>query len=104
MPKKNTVKFPSKATLKRYGLSMKEWKAILRTQGGVCPICENFPKSGRFVTDHEHVPKWKSKKPEERKKYVRGITCWFCNRYLLVRGMSVLKAKNIIKYLEKYVT
>jgi len=93
------IKPPTTTTLKKYGLSLEEWWHILEDQKCVCPICEKEPSTGRFVIDHKHVRGWKKMEPEERKKYVRGITCWFCNRYLLIRGMSIQKAENIITYL-----
>lgn len=86
----------------RYGLSLGEWQAILEKQGGVCAICKKVPSTGRFVTDHFHCKDWKKKPPEERKKYVRGICCWFCNHAYLGRGIDVEKAKNVVAYLENF--
>lgn len=96
------IKTPSKATLKKYGLSEEEWKAILDSQGSVCFICKKYPKTGRLCVDHEHVKGWKKMPPEERKKYVRGLLDWFCNHYYLGRGITIEKAKNVVKYLEQY--
>lgn len=96
------IKAPSPATLKKYGLSEEDWRAILDSQGGVCAICGLVPKTERFVTDHHHEKGWKKKPPEERKKAVRGICCWWCNATYLGRGITVEKAKNVVKYLERY--
>lgn len=99
---------PAPATLKRYGLPLEEWQAMLRSQGGVCAICGKVPKPNRktgrvrFVIDHEHVRGWKAMPPERRKLYVRGITCWYCNATYLGRGITVDKARNVVAYLERY--
>ena len=96
------IKAPSKPTLKKYGLSEKEWLDMLASQGGVCAICKLVPKTERFVTDHEHEKGWKKKPPELRKLAVRGILCWWCNATYLGRGINIDKAKNVVKYLEEY--
>lgn len=93
---------PSKYTLSRYGLSLEEWQAILDRQGGVCPICGKIPSTGRWVVDHEHVKNWKNLPPEVRKSYVRGVLCWYDNRNILTRGVTIEKLKNAVAYLEEY--
>ena len=98
----SNVHLPSKATLKKYGLSAAEWTSILRRQGYKCPICNKVPSSGRFVTDHEHVRGYKKMKPEEKKQYIRGLCCQHCNRWYLAKGISIEKAQNIVKYLQNY--
>lgn len=90
---------PSKATLKKYGLSEPEWNDILQSQGGVCPICKKVPTTGRWVTDHFHVKGFKKMSPEEKKKHVRGVCCTHCNRFYLAKGMTIEKAKNMVIYL-----
>lgn len=93
---------PSKATLRKYGLTLGEWKAILDRQGRICPICEKEPSTGRFVVDHFHARGWKKMTPEKRKTYVRGLTCWYCNRWYMSRNMTIEKASNIQNYLLQY--
>jgi hypothetical protein len=95
-------KIPSKKTLDKYGLSEEEWVAILEKQNFKCPICEKEPSSGIFRTDHYHVPKWKSMPSEQRKKYVRGLLCYFCNRYYVGRSITIEKAENVVKYLSAF--
>lgn len=92
---------PSKTTLKKYGLSVEEWQAILDRQGGVCPICQKVPSTGRWVTDHFHVIGWKKMLPEQRKKYVRGVLCWVCNNRVLTRGITIQKLENAARYLRE---
>jgi hypothetical protein len=96
------VQTPSKATLKKYGLSEPEWKVILERQNGVCFVCQKEPTKGRLCIDHEHVKGWKKMPPENRKRFVRGLLCWVCNHYYLGRGININKAKNVVKYLEEY--
>jgi hypothetical protein len=93
---------PKPATLRKYGLTANEWRVILKRQGGGCAVCGLVPKSGRLCTDHEHVKGWKKMKPEQRKQYVRGILCFFCNHYYVSRAITVVKARNVLKYLSDY--
>ena len=61
------------AYLKRkYGLSIKEYDAMLIGQGGVCKICrEAMPDGQRFHVDHDHIT-----------GRVRGLLCTACNHGL----------------------
>jgi hypothetical protein len=93
------VNVPSKATLRRYGLSEDEWRALLNEQDGCCFVCRRVPTTGRLCIDHEHVRGWKKMPPERRKRYVRGLLCWVCNHYYVGRGISVEKASNVVGYL-----
>jgi hypothetical protein len=102
MPAIVQARVPQKSTLKKYGLNAKEWLSILNAQGGVCAICKRVSKTGRLVTDHEHVKDWKKLAPEHRKLYVRGQLCWFCNHYYCSRAITVEKAKAVVAYLEAY--
>lgn len=93
------VSAPKPETLKKYGLTAEEWLGILEEQGGVCAVCLKLPASGRLVTDHDHVPRWKKLKPELRRTYVRGILCWFCNANYVGRSITLQKARNVVRYL-----
>ncbi len=99
------IREASEATLKKYGLTRDEWRAIWVEQGMKCPICEKTPKTQtpvEFNIDHQHVRGWKKMSPEEKKKYVRGIVCGWCNRSYLAKGMTIKKAKLMSAYLEKH--
>ena len=96
------VREPKEATLRRYGLSLEEWRFILARQGGVCAVCEKVPSTGRFVVDHDHVRGWAKMPPEQRKLYVRGILCWFCNHAYVGRAITVRKSENVTNYLRAY--
>lgn len=93
---------PSQKTLDKYGLTEADWWAILERQGGICPICHKVPTTGRFVVDHDHVRGWKKLPPEERKRYCRGLVCWFDNHYYLGRSITIEKSRNVTAYLEQY--
>lgn len=94
------IKAPSKVTLKKYGLSEQEWLSIFDAQGRKCLICEQTDK--KWVIDHAHVKGFKKMSLEDRKKYVRGILCTYCNFRMLPKGMNLQKAKNIVSYLETF--
>ena len=99
---KLTKEYPTDETLEKYGLSRLDFKMLLESQNGVCPVCEKVPTTGRWYIDHEHVKGWKKLPAEKRKLYVRGVLCYFCNRFYLAKAMTAVKANNIIKYLGDY--
>lgn len=105
MPKPSAavfVRVPLPGTLKKYGLTADEWRTILYRQGGTCAVCRKVPANGRLCTDHEHVKGWKKMPPEERKRYVRGMLCYLCNHWYVGRGITVVKAENVVAYLKRY--
>lgn len=60
------------ARLKRlFGISSKEYEALLLTQGGACAICKSLPNRKFLHVDHDH----------ETGK-VRGLLCMRCNHSL----------------------
>ena len=50
----------------RYGITIEMFEAILESQGGVCPVCEESDKV--FCVDHNH-----------KTLKIRGIVCVNCN-------------------------
>ena len=42
------VRTPKPDTLKKYGLTEREWLAILKRQGGACAVCRKVPENGRL--------------------------------------------------------
>jgi hypothetical protein len=96
------IKAPTPATLTKYGLTEERWWEILESQGGVCPIMNMVPSTGRFVIDHEHVRNYKKLPPEERAQHVRGIVSWFANHAYMGRGISVDRAIRVALYLARY--
>ena len=96
-----TIKPPSAATLKKYGLTAAEWMYIWEYQGSVCAVCKKSPPTGNVHIDHDHAKNWKKLKPEVRKTHVRGILCANCN-WKVIANVNLFKARNIVKYLEDF--
>lgn len=96
------VKPPGPATLRRYGLTADDWLALLAGQGWRCPICRKGGARVLWNTDHDHVPRWKYMEPLERRRYVRGVLCAYCNRRRVNSRMSAAEARRIADYLEAY--
>ena len=93
--------YPTDNTLRKYGLTRLDFDMLLQTQGGVCAICKRKP-NGRWNVDHFHIRGWKKRKPEVRKRYVRGVVCWTCNRYFLAKGITIERAQNVVRYLQQF--
>jgi hypothetical protein len=96
------LKDPSINTLRRYGLTLFEFKLMAARQGNVCYVCQRLPKSEKLCCDHQHIKGWSAMPREERKKYVRGLLCAWCNLNLVGRGMTALRARRIAAYLEAF--
>ena len=99
---KSGIRVPAAATFKRYGITEGQWLGMLAEQGGVCPICQRVPPSGKMAVDHQHVRGWKRMTPGDRAKYVRGIVCVWCNRWMLHYSMTPAKAERVAAYLNAY--
>lgn len=95
------IKEPTPVTLRKYGLSLNDWKEILARQGYRCPICKRFLEK-RTNIDHMHVTGWRRMSAERRKLYVRGITCWYDNKVFLAKGITLPKIKNLEDYLSDF--
>lgn len=104
------VPAPSAKTLIKYGLTQEMWLKRAEEQGWVCAICEKLPPNGKLVTDHSHVKGFADRRlrrklfdtAEKRLRTFRGLCCCACNLNLLPKGMTLAKARNIVKYLEAY--
>lgn len=93
-----SIKEPRPVTLKKYGLSLDDWKELLAVQGYKCPICLNVLNKTTNI-DHYHSKNWKNLPPEKRKLYVRGVTCWYDNKNSLYKGISIEKLQRTLQYL-----
>lgn len=93
-------------TLAYYGLKEEEYQDILESQGGVCAICGNPPKTRALNVDHEHQSKDKKRTPESRKIRIRGLLCYRCNRALGIFGNEMMKllfvSRRLNDYMERY--
>lgn len=95
------VEWPSK--LKRlYGITVDQYESILKSQGGVCAICQSkssysrgykkiSPEKTKFSVDHCHAT-----------GKVRGLLCSRCNRALGLIGDSIESALRMSEYLKKH--
>lgn len=98
------VKPPAPATLRRYGMEADDWLALLASQGWRCPVCTKKAGSVKLNTDHDHVPRWKTMPPAERRRYVRGVLCVYCNYRRVNSRMPAIEARRIADYLKAYET
>lgn len=81
----------------RYGITLVEYEALLKQQGGGCYICGMRPRKKRLAVDHDHAVE----KVLGSRRSVRGLLCTQCNRWLGAIRDDVTKARRAIKYLEK---
>jgi hypothetical protein len=82
-----------------YGITLKEYNAILERQRGVCAICSRPPLKRRLHVDHDH-----SCCPSRRccGKCIRGLLCWYCNQSLGMLQDSVEVLENAENYIQTY--
>ena len=74
--------------LKRnHGISLKDFKKILKSQNGVCAICHTKSHKNLYV-DHNH-----------KTGKIRGLLCQKCNFGLGQFNDSIILLNNAIKYL-----
>lgn len=92
---------PSRQTLRKYGLTAEEWIAMWKATDGACHFCGKRPKSGKLYVDHDHIRRWRYKKPEERKRHVRGLVDAWCNRWRIARN-DYASATQLTIYLENH--
>ena len=72
----------------RYGITIDEYDARFKDQGGVCAICYE-PAEGRLYVDHDHET-----------GEVRGLLCRDCNSALGLLRDNTDRMRSAIKYLE----
>jgi len=95
------VREPTPATLRKYGLSLDQWRQMLQEQGGVCAICRKVPKSGRLCIDHYHAKGFKHMAGTEKLRHVRGLCCSYCNRYKVAK-LDLTSSRAVVAYLERH--
>ncbi len=93
---------PTKQTLKKYGMGQQDYLKLELMCDRTCPICCREFSEGKLVIDHEHVKGFKKMKDKDKRKYVRGLLCSYCNFRMIPKGMSAYKAYQIFRYLQKY--
>lgn len=85
----------------KFGITIPEYDAMLKSQGGVCYICEQPPTGNRLAVDHQHV-KGDNKKYGgfARRKRVRGLLCWTCNSSIAKFKDDPARLRKAATYLE----
>jgi hypothetical protein len=85
--------------LRRYGLTVEQWQAMVDAQGNLCAICNSPPTPGtgpatqRLHVDHDH-----------RTGQNRALLCNNCNRGLGYLGDSPERLRAAADYIEDYRT
>lgn len=69
-PERNAL-LKRKHYLKKYGVTLEQYEALLVKQGGVCAICGSLPNGGRAYLDVDHC---------HITGEVRGLLCGKCNK------------------------
>jgi hypothetical protein len=79
---------------RQYGLSRKEYDALLLSQNGRCAICKRPPDwqklKKRLHVDHDHVS-----------GAIRGLLCGTCNSGLGAFGDGLLMLEAAVEYLKR---
>lgn len=71
-------------------------------QDYVCFVCRKLPPSGRLCVDHQHVKGWSRMPSSDRKNFVRGLLCSYCNFRLLPKGVTLEKSRRVTEYLQRF--
>ena len=80
--------------VKKYGITLEQYREMKAAQGGRCAICERVPvgegKRGTLAVDHCHAT-----------GCVRGLLCESCNRGIGLMGESVAALTKAALYLQR---
>ncbi len=93
----------NKYYLTKYGITYEEFKEKAKDGCECCGI-----KEGRLCQDHIHVAKFKELSSEDKKLYLRGVSCFICNTAYRVLERTKdgrrnrLLLENLNKYFSKY--
>src|SRR6266852_1434020 len=93
------VRPPSRATLRKYGLTYSTWDKIWNAQGQKCGLCGG--QHNKWFVEHEHTKQYSKMPSEIRSMYVRGIVGFVCNKFLIGKH-TLTTARLVVKYLESY--
>ncbi len=77
--------------LRKYGITLKDYDAMLEKQNGKCKICgtKKLAKDqGRFCVDHDHIT-----------SKIRGLLCYNCNHMLGNAKDDIKILASAIQYL-----
>jgi len=85
----NGLRSSLKRQLKKRGMSVEDYEAMLLRQGGVCGICRRPPGKRRLGVDHCH-----------KTGHVRGLLCSNCNCGIGFYGDDARLTREATAYLE----
>lgn len=94
------TRLPVNKTLNRYGITLYEWLSMLNAQRWACGCCGKTQQLWNI--DHHHVKGWNKMSKAERKKWVRGILCWRCNKLVVGSHLTYEESKKITTYLRLF--
>jgi hypothetical protein len=105
-PEENRLYMQAYNLLRKYGLTVEQYDAMLEAQGGGCGICgapQGEGRGGRFHVDHDHV----CCPPENGNSVtcgecVRGLLCSKCNKAIGLMRENVDHLRSAIAYLETH--
>ena len=78
----------SRGLIIKYGITAREYDAILERQGGVCSICERPPGETRLAVEHRHGD-----------GLLRGLVCWQCNKAIAYLRDQPRRAERLLGFL-----
>lgn len=83
--------FYRRGNLRKYGITIEQFDAMLESQGGVCAVCKGPALGkGRYHVDHDHDT-----------GKIRGLLCHKCNVALGMVQDSREHLTRLIQYLER---
>jgi len=80
----------SRGLIIKFGVTAREYDAILEYQGGGCFICGEPPKKTRLAVEHRH-----------KDGLLRALVCWGCNKaiaYLRDNSDRAARALEMLMY------
>lgn len=81
-----------KYLLQKYGLSLADYDALFKAQGGVCAICHKPPPPNKnLCVDHNH-----------KTGKIRSLLCLGCNYKIGMMHDDFRFMKSACSYLERY--
>lgn len=79
--------------LRTYGITEAQYNEILDKQNGCCAIClrEASIFDRKLAVEHSH-----------RSRFIRGLACTYCNRYLIGRHEDPVILRRIADYISQH--
>lgn len=83
------------SSLRKYGLTVEDWRTMLAQQGGTCVICGKGGKTKHLSIDHDHMIE-----KAYGEMVVRGMLCARCNSGLGRFEWSDDVLRKLMSYVE----